>query len=870
MAASNPPVNGAQYILYVALQDFANPGSYKANPTLASGDVKVSIDGGAFANIDTGGTLPAVTPAAGIAVKVTLSGTQMTGDNIFVQFIDQTNPKEWADYAFNIQTVAAIWLTPTTAGRTLDVSAGGEAGVDWGNVGSPTTAVGLSGTTISTTQAVASVSGAVGSVSGAVGSVASGGIAAASFAAGAIDAAAIANAAIDRATFAADTGLQTIRSNTAAAGAAGTITLDAAASSVDDFYNDTIVLITGGTGVGQVRRIRDYVGGTQVATVVPNWATNPNGTSTFAILSATSAWDETLADHLDSGSTGSALNSAGAAGDPWATALPGAYAAGTAGFIVGTELDAAVSSRLAPTAAGRTLDVAATGEAGLDFDNIHDASGAHTLTNIRVPNVTLTDTVTTYTSNTPQTGDSFGRIGAAGAGLTALGDTRIAHLDADVTTRLAPTVAARTLDVSAGGEAGVDWGNVGSPTTTNNLSGTTVKAVTDPVTAGTVSDKTGYALTAAYDAAKTAAQAGDAMTLTAGAIQSIWDRLTSALTTVGSIGKLLVDNVNATISSRLASASISLSGGAVTVGTNNDKTGYALTAAYDPAKTAAQAGDAMALTAGERTTLTGVIWDHLLTAITTVGSIGKLIKDNLDAAITSRLASGSYVAPDNATITSIKTDTGTNIPASLTTINGNVLTRAAPGDAMDLVTDAVDANAVALSGVTEIQSGLATAASIAALNDISPSEVENTVWDAPIAGHLGAGTTGAALNGAGSAGDPWTTPLPGAYGAGTAGNIVGINLDAPITSRSIPGAAMTLTAGERNSTADALLDRAAGVEAGLTPRQAFRLFAAALMGKVSGAAVNAPVFRDTNDTKDRITATTDANGNRTAVTLDGN
>src|SRR5439155_22913168 len=31
-----------------------------------------------------------------------------------------------------------------------------------------------------------------------------------------------------------------------------------------------------------------------------------------------------------------------------------------------------------------------------------------------------------------------------------------------------------------------------------------------------------------------------------------------------------------------------------------DKTGYALTAAYDPSKTASQAGDAMALTAGER------------------------------------------------------------------------------------------------------------------------------------------------------------------------------------------------------------------------------------------------------------------------------
>lgn len=44
---------------------------------------------------------------------------------------------------------------------------------------------------------------------------------------------------------------------------------------------------------------------------------------------------------------------------------------------------------------------------------------------------------------------------------------------------LRPTTADRTLDVSSGGEAGVDWANVGSPTTTVNLSGTTVKTATD-------------------------------------------------------------------------------------------------------------------------------------------------------------------------------------------------------------------------------------------------------------------------------------------------------------------------------------------------------------------------------------------------------
>jgi hypothetical protein len=50
------------------------------------------------------------------------------------------------------------------------------------------------------------------------------------------------------------------------------------------------------------------------------------------------------------------------------------------------------------------------------------------------------------------------------------------RLDVAVSTRLAPTVAARTLDVSATGEAGVDWGNVGSPTTTVGLTGTTISS----------------------------------------------------------------------------------------------------------------------------------------------------------------------------------------------------------------------------------------------------------------------------------------------------------------------------------------------------------------------------------------------------------
>jgi hypothetical protein len=77
-----------------------------------------------------------------------------------------------------------------------------------------------------------------------------------------------------------------------------------------------------------------------------------------------------------------------------------------------------------------------------------------------------------------------------------------------------------------------------------------------------------------------------------------------------------------------------------------------------------------------------------------------------------------------------------------------------------------------------------------------------------------------------------------------------------------------LTSGERTSIADAMLDETAGVETGLTVRQHMRLVAAALFGKASGLATTTATFRDTGDTKDRIVATVDANGNRTAVTTD--
>jgi hypothetical protein len=61
--------------------------------------------------------------------------------------------------------------------------------------------------------------------------------------------------------------------------------------------------------------------------------------------------------------------------------------------------------------------------------------------------------------------------------------------------------------------------------------------------------------------------------------------------------------------------------------------------------------------------------------------------------------------------------------------------------------------------------------------------ISTQVWSEAIPGSFGAGTAGAKLNSASSAGDPWSTALPGSYAAGTAGNILGNRLDAAISTR---------------------------------------------------------------------------------------
>lgn len=299
----------------------------------------------------------------------------------------------------------------------------------------------------------------------------------------------------------------TIRSATAAGGAATTITLDASASGVNDFYNNQQIFIVSGTGAGQGRIIEDYVGGTQVATVA-TWATNPDATSVFVITPfgsipgasaptagevADAVWDELLSGHTTEASYGALMQAqqvhvgtaqAGAAssitldatGSPSSSATndtynyqfitirsgtgigqtrqitdydgttkvatvslawttnpgaaseyvihPGGLDAATIAALADAVWDEARSGHVAAGSFGEYVLADATrlsgdATAADNAESFFDGTGYAGTGNV-IPTVTTVGTLTTYTGNTPQTGDAFARLGApAGASVSA-------------------------------------------------------------------------------------------------------------------------------------------------------------------------------------------------------------------------------------------------------------------------------------------------------------------------------------------------------------------------------------------------------------------------------------------------------------------
>ena len=273
-------------------------------------------------------------------------------------------------------------------------------------------------------------------------------IAAENIAADAITAAKIANGAIDAATFAADVDAEIAtmvwNAATASYGGAGTY-----GQAVEDTLADTNELQTNqgnwltatGFSTHSAADVADAVWDEVLhtaheeagsASVLLQGATAPSAADV-----ADAVWNETLADHIGAGSTGNALNAAGSSGDPWATALPGSYGAGTAGLLLGTTIPNAIDAidNYVDTEIGTlTTELAkvpksdsnvswnATALAAIQGECTNALNAYDPPTNAEFELRTLPAADYTVVSDlgTVQTGDAFARLGApAGESVSA-------------------------------------------------------------------------------------------------------------------------------------------------------------------------------------------------------------------------------------------------------------------------------------------------------------------------------------------------------------------------------------------------------------------------------------------------------------------
>lgn len=233
-------------------------------------------------------------------------------------------------------------------------------------------------------------------------SVAAGGITSTSFGSGAIDATAFAQAAADKAWSTASrlltagtnivlakgtgvTGFNDIAATAIVSGGAIT-TSSGAVSTVTTTTTATNVTTVNGLAAGVITAssiAADAITDAKVASDVTIASVTGAVGSVTAAVALTSGERSTLAGVVRdvnnatpaANSLGAAINSAASAGDPWATTLPGAYEEGTAGHIIGTNLDETVGSRSAPGTA-QAIDMTQTVPTSNTAQTVGDALNA--------------------------------------------------------------------------------------------------------------------------------------------------------------------------------------------------------------------------------------------------------------------------------------------------------------------------------------------------------------------------------------------------------------------------------------------------------------------------------------------------------------
>jgi hypothetical protein len=119
------------------------------------------------------------------------------------------------------------------------------------------------------------------------------------------------------------------------AGADGTVNIYGVCGTVTDSRTGTPVLSNAADLSTDINEIL-----TDTGTTIPGTITTMQGNVT-SILADT---NELQTDWADGGRLDTILDAAGSAGDPWSTAVPGAYASGTAGYVIGTDIPTRITA----------------------------------------------------------------------------------------------------------------------------------------------------------------------------------------------------------------------------------------------------------------------------------------------------------------------------------------------------------------------------------------------------------------------------------------------------------------------------------------------------------------------------------------------
>lgn len=224
-----------------------------------------------------------------------------------------------------------------------------------------------------------------------------------------------------------------------------------------------------------------------------------------------------------------------------------------------------------------------------------------------------------------------------------------------------PTTSGRSLDVTATGAAGVDWANVENQGTTVGLTATTVAAVTTAAAVTTVNGLAANVITAASMAADASAEIADA----------VWDEDATAHQTQGTFGQAIGDPAadTNTIYKAVVTDAAGATVGVDVVAVKSDTAAILADTGTDGVVVAAASKTGYALSSA------GIqaIWDALTSALTTAGSIGKLLVDNINATISSRATPAQV---NTEVVDALATDTyaepGQGAPAATTTLAAKI------------------------------------------------------------------------------------------------------------------------------------------------------------------------------------------------------